>query len=817
MRPRTLSSLLLLFMVSHLVSAMDPDLPSPYTRETPFANLFGDVTRGPEPNPGQVELPLPDWDEPRAQATANQGNPYDDIGHYRLKNDAWQAPYIIDEGTDPWDMTQTELDAAAARFGPTTDWGDGSLVKYQVLAPPGGATMPPNGWPLVVYCPGSGAVGRSSFTSWTVSDEVVWASAYYREHYPAYVLVFHPQIRTVNYPDQTLTTTSAAFDAYLEVIDEIVLTNPIDQNRIYTLGFSMGGSTVWQMLLERPGFFAAAAPAAGRPFEAGNSSEAAAIKDNLIWMFVGNQDPWQGSAKYIAAFQQLEDTGATGVRFWEVQDMAHVDHPMVILHLPEWMFAQVLGSTVEPEAPTVLLDPVSQTVTEGEAVSFSASFTGVPFPSVHWRKDSVDIPGAEQFTYEIPTTTLADSGQYTAVATNSEGSVSTAAATLTVNPDSIPPAVESVVASSATEVVVVFTEPVAAGTGPNGSENVANYAIQPGITVNGATLQDNERTVVLTVATLVDGASYTLIASGIHDRATTPNPLPQTQAGFPYSGAVLVLIDFNDPATAPSGNWNSLQDTSTVSGLIDFTSGIPTDIGISFGGGVNGGSSDVSAWDDRTELPAWASLESLSDRFYISEGGSGTITLSGLVPGAAYDVELASGYGGDGSAGDDDGIYELADANGLVEGFNAFSGTSLGTSVAWTPRGVSMGGAEGWLAWYGAVAKPDGTLSWSLSAPTGANPRVALNAMRIATQATPPQPHIPQVHIDYSGGSDPVMRFMTQSGFTYILEKSADPTGSGWEAVPGQSVNGDGTQKTLTGPAPGAGASVFFRIRMVAP
>lgn len=43
-------------------------------------------------------------------------------------------------------------------------------------------------------------------------------------------------------------------------------------------------------------------------------------------------------------------------------------------------------------------------------------------------------------------------------------------------------------------------------------------------------------------------------------------------------------------------------------------------------------------------LPDWASLDILSDRFYISEGGSGTMTLTGLVPRVAYDIELALPY-----------------------------------------------------------------------------------------------------------------------------------------------------------------------------
>jgi hypothetical protein len=209
---------------------------------------------------------------------------------------------------------------------------------------------------------------------------------------------------------------------------------------------------------------------------------------------------------------------------------------------------------------------------------------------------------------------------------------------------------------------------------------------------------------------------------------------------FTFSGAVVVQIDFNNSALAPVGNWNVVADAVTTTGLLDFDTGVVTEIGITFSGSVNGGSSDTTSWQDRTVSPSWAEASTLDDRFFISENGSGTMTLTGLVPGTAYNIELASGYGGSGSAGDDDGVYELTDAGGLVEGFNVHTETSLGTSVSWTPRGPSQGGVEGWLAWYDAVAMPDGTLTWSLSVPAGANPRVALNAMRISSVPASPAP-----------------------------------------------------------------------------
>jgi CSLREA domain-containing protein len=85
----------------------------------------------------------------------------------------------------------------------------------------------------------------------------------------------------------------------------------------------------------------------------------------------------------------------------------------------------------------VTSNPTDQTACAGSSVSFSATSSGTPTPTIQWQVSSggpfTDIPGATS----NPLTFIANAGQngnqYRAVFTNSGGTATTTAATLTVN------------------------------------------------------------------------------------------------------------------------------------------------------------------------------------------------------------------------------------------------------------------------------------------------------------------------------------------------------------------------------------------------
>lgn len=90
------------------------------------------------------------------------------------------------------------------------------------------------------------------------------------------------------------------------------------------------------------------------------------------------------------------------------------------------------------QAPTITTQPADATVAEGDTATFTVAATGNPAPSYQWQRDGTDIPGATSASYTTPATTLADSGAtFTVVVANSQGSVTSNAATLTVQ--TLPP------------------------------------------------------------------------------------------------------------------------------------------------------------------------------------------------------------------------------------------------------------------------------------------------------------------------------------------------------------------------------------------
>ncbi len=80
--------------------------------------------------------------------------------------------------------------------------------------------------------------------------------------------------------------------------------------------------------------------------------------------------------------------------------------------------------------PAFTLQPTSQTIATGDTVVFTTNATGAT--AYRWQKNGADVAGAADVRLLIRGATAADAGTYTAIATNSSGSVTSGAATLTV-------------------------------------------------------------------------------------------------------------------------------------------------------------------------------------------------------------------------------------------------------------------------------------------------------------------------------------------------------------------------------------------------
>ena len=84
-------------------------------------------------------------------------------------------------------------------------------------------------------------------------------------------------------------------------------------------------------------------------------------------------------------------------------------------------------------APIFTAQPSAQTALVGGSVTFSATASGTPAPAYQWSKDGAPLAGATSASYALADLRITDAGTFSVVATNSAGSATSAAATLTVN------------------------------------------------------------------------------------------------------------------------------------------------------------------------------------------------------------------------------------------------------------------------------------------------------------------------------------------------------------------------------------------------
>jgi hypothetical protein len=83
-------------------------------------------------------------------------------------------------------------------------------------------------------------------------------------------------------------------------------------------------------------------------------------------------------------------------------------------------------------APFLTTQPLSQTITIGNDVTFTAGANGIPSPTFQWRRNGATISGATGASYTKTGVGVDDAASYTVLATNTVGSVASSAAVLSV-------------------------------------------------------------------------------------------------------------------------------------------------------------------------------------------------------------------------------------------------------------------------------------------------------------------------------------------------------------------------------------------------
>jgi len=204
--------------------------------------------------------------------------------------------------------------------------------------------------------------------------------------------------------------------------------------------------------------------------------------------------------------------------------------------------AAALTVNPAPVAPTITTQPASQTVTAGQTATFAVVAGGTAPLSYQWQKNGVNITGATLGSYTTPATATSDSGStFSVVVTNTAGTVTSSAATLTVNPAPVAPTITTQPASQTVTAGQTATfAVVASGTAP------LSYQWQKsGVAISGAT-----------------SSSYTTSATATSDSGSTFTVVVTNTAGTVTSSAATLTV--NPAPVAPTITTQPASQTVTA-------------------------------------------------------------------------------------------------------------------------------------------------------------------------------------------------------------------------------------------------------------
>jgi alpha-L-fucosidase 2 len=176
-------------------------------------------------------------------------------------------------------------------------------------------------YPLVLCMHGMSAMGvdnQLQVIQFRLAE--IWAEDSTQQKYKSFVVA--PQCPTtkrwvdINYTPDTLYSIAkvpeaAAQKMALAIVDSMSRLFPIDTNRIYVTGLSMGGYATWDFIMRHPAKFAAAIPEAGGC----DTSTAPLLKKMPIYSLHGAIDPTVAPGGDRLMMAKLQSLGVPGLKY----------------------------------------------------------------------------------------------------------------------------------------------------------------------------------------------------------------------------------------------------------------------------------------------------------------------------------------------------------------------------------------------------------------------------------------------------------------------------------------------------------------------
>lgn len=196
-------------------------------------------------------------------------------------------------------------------------------------------------YPLVIFLHGSGERGNDNVSQlkWGVqsfaSDEIM------KTYKPIVIAPQCPEnMSWGNYSGTEISLLENPTEPtrlLIELIEKMIKEEPVDPNRIYITGLSMGGFGTFDILARRPDLFAAAVPVCG----GGDVTSVDTFSDIPLWVFHGAIDTTVPLSFSENMVQALQEKGASP-GFTVYPDTGHFSWIAAYddLHMMHWLFSK---------------------------------------------------------------------------------------------------------------------------------------------------------------------------------------------------------------------------------------------------------------------------------------------------------------------------------------------------------------------------------------------------------------------------------------------------------------------------------------------
>lgn len=196
-------------------------------------------------------------------------------------------------------------------------------------------------YPLILVFHGSGAVGNNNTSQMGILSRM-WLLPENLENYQAYVLAPQFPVRSSNYHlDESRNVKVSESNEYLDLvlksIDSLIINENIDKDRIYVMGFSMGGATTSNAISKRPDLFAAAINISG----ISQFDKIDELTKMPIWIVHGSLDTDNFPQSNFRFFDEMKSKGC--VFLWEYKDKYHnnILSAELVDEIPRWLFKNI--------------------------------------------------------------------------------------------------------------------------------------------------------------------------------------------------------------------------------------------------------------------------------------------------------------------------------------------------------------------------------------------------------------------------------------------------------------------------------------------